>query len=53
MELGTDSRCSFRGHLMAAVTHVFTIDYVAKLLGEDVGLLKAITCNDDNLTYGK
>ncbi|MDD7972269.1 hypothetical protein [Roseinatronobacter alkalisoli] len=37
---------------MAAVTHVCTIDYVAKLLGEDAELLEAIIYNDDNLTYG-
>ncbi len=37
---------------MAEVTHVCTIDYVAKLLGKDVELLEAIISNDDNLTYG-
>jgi len=37
---------------MAAVTHVCTIDYVARKLGEDVALLEAIISNDDNLTYG-
>jgi len=37
---------------MAAVTHVSTIGYVAKMLGEDVELLEAIISNDDNLTYG-
>ena len=37
---------------MAAVTHVSTIDYVARKLGEDVQLLEAIISNDDNLTYG-
>jgi hypothetical protein len=37
---------------MAAVTHVCTIDYVAKMLVEDVALLEAIIANDDNLTYG-
>lgn len=37
---------------MAAVTHVCTVDYVARMLGEDAELLEAITCNDDNLTYG-
>jgi hypothetical protein len=37
---------------MAAVTHVCTIDYVTKMLGEDTALLEAITANDDNLTYG-
>ena len=37
---------------MAAVTHVCTVDYVAKMLGEDAELLEAIIYNDDNLTYG-
>ncbi|QIE47834.1 hypothetical protein G5B38_19545 (plasmid) [Pseudohalocynthiibacter aestuariivivens] len=37
---------------MAAITHVRAIDYVAKMLGEDVELLEAIISNDDNLTYG-
>ncbi|MFT5798533.1 MAG: hypothetical protein ACI84R_002600 [Candidatus Azotimanducaceae bacterium] len=37
---------------MAAVTHVCTIDYVAKMLGEDVALLEAIISNGENLTYG-
>lgn len=37
---------------MAAVTHVCSIDYVAKMLGEDAALLEAIISNDDNLTYG-
>lgn len=36
---------------MTAVTHVCTIDYVAKMLGEDAELLEAIIYNDDNLTY--
>ena len=37
---------------MAAITHVRSLDYVARMLGEDVELLKAIVWNDDNLTYG-
>ena len=37
---------------MSAVTHVCTIDYVAKMLDEDVELLEAIAYNNDNLTYG-
>ena len=37
---------------MAVVTHICTIGYVAKMLGEDVELLEAIISNDDNLTYG-
>jgi hypothetical protein len=38
--------------MMATVTHVTTIDHVAKMLGEDQELLEAIVYNDDNLTYG-
>ena len=37
---------------MATITHVTTIDHVAKMLGEDPALLEAIVCNDDNMTYG-
>ncbi|MDK1494840.1 hypothetical protein QN219_33660 [Sinorhizobium sp. 7-81] len=37
---------------MATVTHVFSIDYVAKLLDEDSELLQSIVSNDDNLSYG-
>ncbi|RWN23366.1 hypothetical protein [Mesorhizobium sp.] len=37
---------------MATMTHVFSIDYVAKLLDEDSELLQAIVSNDDNLSYG-
>jgi hypothetical protein len=37
---------------MATVTHVSTIDHVAKMLGEDQDLLEAIVYNDDNMTYG-
>jgi hypothetical protein len=37
---------------VATTTHVFTLEYVAELLGEDLDLLTAITSNPDNLTYG-
>lgn len=37
---------------MAAVTSLLTLDYVAKILDENVELLEAIVSNDDNLTYG-
>ena len=37
---------------MATVTYVRTLDYVARILDEDVELLEAIVSNDDNLTYG-
>jgi len=37
---------------MATVRFVYTADYVAEILEEDVDLLQAIIYNDDNLTYG-
>lgn len=37
---------------MAAVTSFLTLDYVARILDENVELLQAIVSNDDNLTYG-
>lgn len=37
---------------MATVSFVFTIDYVAEILDEDIDLLREIVSNDDNLTYG-
>ena len=37
---------------MATVSHVCTLDCVAKMLGEDPELIQAIVYNDDNLTYG-
>ena len=37
---------------MTTVRFVYTLDYVAEMLEEDVDLLQAIIYNDDNLTYG-
>ncbi|WP_394893817.1 hypothetical protein ACG873_02480 [Mesorhizobium sp. AaZ16] len=37
---------------MATITYVFTINRVAKKLGEDPELLQAIVSNDDKLSYG-
>ncbi|MFC3443737.1 hypothetical protein ACFOKF_21505 [Sphingobium rhizovicinum] len=37
---------------MAAITHIRSLDYVARILDEDLELLEAIVWNDDNLTYG-
>lgn len=37
---------------MATITQICALDYVAKILGEDLELLEAIVWNDDNLTYG-
>ncbi len=36
----------------AAITHICTLDYVAKMLAEDAELLEAIVYNNENLTYG-
>ncbi|WFU89736.1 hypothetical protein QA644_17140 [Rhizobium sp. CC1099] len=51
-ELGTCRRDRRRSRLMATITHVFTINHVAEMLGEDLELLEAIVNNSDNLTYG-
>jgi len=37
---------------MPTVRHVFTLDYVADILGEHPDLIDGIVSNDDNLTYG-
>ena len=52
MELGAADSPAGQGCLMATVTHICTLDYVAKMLGEDPELLEAIVYNDENLTYG-
>lgn len=53
MELGADDGNHLRrGRLMATVTSVYAIDYVAEILNEEADLLRAIIRNDDNLTYG-
>jgi hypothetical protein len=38
---------------MARATHVHTIDYVAKLIGENLELLEEIASNSDNIDYGE
>ncbi len=53
LELVSAAHRSARGRLMATVTQVCTLDYVAKMLGEDHALLEAIVYNDDNLTYAQ
>jgi hypothetical protein len=39
--------------LMARPTHVYTIDYVATLIGENVELIRQIASNSDNIDYGE
>ena len=38
---------------MARPTHVYTIDYVASLIGENLELLEEIASNSDNIDYGE
>lgn len=38
---------------MARPTHVYTIDYVATLIGENLQLLQAVASNSDNIGYGE
>jgi hypothetical protein len=52
VELGTTQRLARQGRLMAAVTQVYALDHVAKMLAEDLEMLEAIVSNDDNLSYG-
>jgi len=52
MELGTKSSPTTAGGIVATVTSVCTIKYVAELLNEDLEMLEAIIENDDNLSYG-
>lgn len=51
MELGAVGAAG-EGSLMSVVSHVFTLDYVASMLGEHPDLIDAIVSNHDNLTYG-
>ncbi|SFF78868.1 hypothetical protein SAMN05518801_101533 [Novosphingobium sp. CF614] len=51
MELGALGTAG-KGCLMAVVSHVFMLDYVASMLGEHPDLIDAILSNPDNLTYG-
>ena len=38
---------------MAPPTHVYTIEYVATLIGENLELLQEIASNSDNIDYGE
>ena len=38
---------------MARPTHVYTIDYVATLIGENIELLQQIASKSDNIDYGE
>jgi hypothetical protein len=38
---------------MARVTHVYSIDRVAKMIGESVELIEVVSWNSDNIDYGE
>lgn len=38
---------------MARPTHVYTIEYVATLIGENLELLEEVASNSDNIDYGE
>jgi hypothetical protein len=38
---------------MARVTHVTSIDHVAKMIGESVELIEVVSWNSDNIDYGE
>jgi len=37
---------------MATITHICTLDYVAKMMGEDLELLEAIARREEGLLVG-
>ncbi|ANK88522.1 hypothetical protein AMC83_PD00282 (plasmid) [Rhizobium phaseoli] len=41
------------GGLMARPTHVYTINYVATLIGENLELIQEVASNSDNIDYGE
>jgi hypothetical protein len=41
------------GRLMGRPTHVYTIGYVAVLIGENLELIQEIASNSDNIDYGE
>ncbi len=38
---------------MARITHVVTIDEVARQLGENLELIELVSANSDNIDYGE
>lgn len=39
--------------LMARVTHVYTIEHVAKTIGENLELIEVVSWSSDNIDYGE
>jgi hypothetical protein len=44
---------SAKGRLMARSMHIYTIENVAVMIGENLELLREISANSDNIDYGE
>lgn len=53
MELAPDRIQPARSGLMERTTMLYTIQYVATLIGENLELLEEIASNSDNIDYGE
>ncbi len=53
MELDRRRQRTADGGLMARPTHVYTIEYVAMLIGENLELVQEIASNSDNIDHGE
>ena len=53
MELVRPTRTGGQGSLMARVTCVFTLEHVARMIGENQELLEVITANSDNIDMAR
>jgi hypothetical protein len=52
VELAATLRAA-EGSLIARVTHVTSIDRVAKMIGESVELIEVVSWHSDNIDYGE
>jgi hypothetical protein len=53
MELAEADAPIGRSCMMARVTHVHTIDEVARRIGENLELIEIVSANPDNIDYGE
>ncbi|WP_210878718.1 hypothetical protein [Roseovarius autotrophicus] len=53
MELAEAGTPIGRGCMMARITHVHTIDEVARRIGENLELIEVVSANSDNIDYGE
>jgi len=53
MELAEAGTPISRGCMMARITHVHTIDEVARRIGKNLELIEIVSANPDNIDYGE